>query len=128
MTIIDADDANYDQPKNMEILLCKIKTMKINIESPHIQLSHKLKHKIEEKLLHLPRLYDRITACDITVFRQKDDEQKGCFIEAKLLLPKDELFVREHAENFDKALYQMIRNLLRQVRKYKGRLEKSDCW
>jgi ribosomal subunit interface protein len=97
--------------------------MKINIESPHLVLSQNLKHKIEYKFSHLQKLYDRITSCDITVFKQKDDEQKNYFIEAKLLLPQDALFVKENAEHFDKALYQSVKNLLRQVREYKEQLK-----
>lgn len=97
--------------------------MEINIESPRLELTQGLKHKIEYKLSHLQKVYDRITSCDITVFKQKDNEQKNCFIEAKLLLPYHEVFVKEEADSFDAALYQLIKNLVRQVRDYKEQLQ-----
>ena len=95
--------------------------MEINIESTHFDLSQKAKRKIEHKIELLRKFYQRITACDVIVSKQKNDEQKDYCVEAKILLPQNKLFVKEKAEYFDKALYQLVKKLSHQLKQYKDR-------
>ena len=98
--------------------------MQINIESPHLQITRELEESIHSQFSRLKKIYDRITGCEVVIKKEKNDQQKSCEVEARLLIPKSSFFAREKADSFEIAIKNVMENLLRQLKSEKeGRQE-----
>ncbi|HEX5153391.1 MAG TPA: ribosome-associated translation inhibitor RaiA [Parafilimonas sp.] len=97
--------------------------MQITIESPHIDISIRLRRQIKRKLEALNKIYERIITCDIILRQQSSYNQNRFNIEAKLSVPKGSLFAKERAENFSIALARLSDNIKRQLIKHKEKME-----
>ncbi len=93
--------------------------MQLLIESPHTNANDELKSLIIEKFHHLEKIYDHITEGRVTLRHQEDDHKQNCILEARLLVPGDILFAREHAAAFEIALPKVLDSLSHQLHRYK---------
>lgn len=96
--------------------------MKITIQSPHIKITKRLGRQIERKLEELTKIYERIVSCDIILQKEKTYDQSACHIEAKLLVPKGNLFAEDRAENFSAAFNGLTEKIESQLIKHKEKL------
>jgi ribosomal subunit interface protein len=97
--------------------------MEITIESPQIFVSLKFRDKIKIKLMHATRMYNRIVSCEVLLKKEKNDDKKDFFIEAKILVPKNLLFASGKAESFETALDKLTTNIKHQLYRHKERLQ-----
>lgn len=97
--------------------------MQLQIESPHTELDKALTDLIRSKFDHLNKRYDRINRCDVVLRKEKSDEQKDFFVEAKMEVPRKVLFASDKAENFEMALDKVIHDLEHQLNRHKEEIE-----
>ncbi len=97
--------------------------MQLQIESPHIEIGKKITNLIRSKFEHLGKIYERINRCDVVLRKEKDDEQKNFFIEAKMEVPRTILFASDKAESFEIALEKVINDLEHQLNRHKEEIE-----
>jgi ribosomal subunit interface protein len=98
--------------------------MKINIESPHLEIAVELEQSIRAQCTRLKKIYDRITSCEVVLRKVKNDHQKNCEVEARLLIPKSSFFALARAESFEMAIKNAMEDLLKQLKSEKeGRQE-----
>lgn len=97
--------------------------MEVLIESFDAEVSNNLKREVKRKIQNAGRIYKRALSCDVTLFKQNNDEQNNYCIEAKIVVPHNVLFAKEKAENFKLALDKLIADIKHQLLKYKERLE-----
>ena len=98
--------------------------MEITIESPHIEITKKLEIQIKRKLEELSKIYERIISCDIILRKEKSEDQNGCHIKAKLVVPKGYLFAENYAGSFVAALNGLSEKVESQLIKHKEKLNK----
>lgn len=97
--------------------------MRLQIESPHLELDKTMADLIRGKFDHLCKRYDRINRCDVVLRKEKSAEQKSFFVEAKMEVPRKILFASDKSENFEMALDKVIHDLERQLNRHKEEIE-----
>lgn len=93
--------------------------MKLQIESPHLEIGEKTIELVANKFDRLGRVYQRINNCDVVLRTQKKDQQILCCIEAKIEVPGAFLFSKETEKSFDSALGKLMGNLEHQLQQYR---------
>ena len=80
--------------------------MQITITARGIDLTEAIKEYVKKKLTALEKFYDRIERIEVTLGMENHHHLKGdiFFAEAKLLVPGNDLFVKE----VDQTLYRAI--------------------
>ena len=100
--------------------------MEITIQTPDIHVTQKIKNKISRKLENVCKLYDRITACEVTLLEEKNEEQMNCCIEIRILVPGQALFTRQRGPTFESALSKTALAMKHQLQKYKERYQNMN--
>jgi putative sigma-54 modulation protein len=93
--------------------------MRVNIESPQLEISEDLRNKVMAQFNHLKTLFDRIIDCDVVLRKINNGRKKNCDITARVQIPKSTLFSRDQAETFEIALTRIVDNLVRQLKREK---------
>lgn len=90
----------------------------------HVAASERLESFTQEKLDKLKERYDFVVSADV-YFKTENtsDNTAGKICEIRLNLPGPEIFISANEENFDKAVYKVIADLKRQLRKRKERMQ-----
>ncbi|MDQ3072169.1 MAG: ribosome-associated translation inhibitor RaiA [Bacteroidota bacterium] len=95
--------------------------MRIDIQSPHLDVTEPLELAINEKVGKLGHFFENIL--DAIVYLHDRPQFKE--LEIKLNVPNDTLFVREQGENFEAALDIAYDTMKRQLTRYKERNHKK---
>ncbi len=93
--------------------------MQIIIQSPRIKLSNRIERIIYEKFERLEKVSDRIIRCEVVLKKVKDAKNSGYVVEARLVVPGNDLFAKESGPKFEVAAEDVCLDLERQLRKRK---------
>jgi putative sigma-54 modulation protein len=99
--------------------------MPIVIQSPHNPISNRTRQIIQKKFERFDKKYDRVEHCHVVLKKEKDQKQQRFAIEARLVVPGNDLFAREKAENFAIAAEMVCVDLENQINKHKGKLTRK---
>jgi len=95
--------------------------VQINISTRHGQLSPASQETITEKVSKLTRLFERITAVEVTIDLEHDDKPA---VELRVAAEKTEDFVAtDSSESLLSALDSTIHKMEQQLRKHKEKLK-----
>jgi putative sigma-54 modulation protein len=97
--------------------------MEVLIKSFDEEVSDNLKREIKKKFKSAERIYQRTVSCDITLFKEDNNDENDYCIEAKMVVPGNILFAKEKAESFESALDKLIPDIKHQLIRYKEKLE-----
>lgn len=96
--------------------------MDIIIQSPRIRVSNRLERVLFEKFGIFEKPSYRIVRCEVVLRKEKSATDEGFVVEARLILPGNDLFARETASKFEIAAEEVCLELQRQLRKRKTKL------
>ncbi len=99
--------------------------MKTVVQSPHIKLGTRIQRVVQKKFDRLEKLFDRIESCSILLKTERNGKQENFIVEAKLAVPGNDLFARDHAESFEIAAEKVSLELESQLKKHKAKLNKK---
>jgi len=91
--------------------------MDIIIRSPGVRLNDRTHILIQEQFEKLEHLLQGMIICEVLVFREKDSKARPCVVQAKVVLPGNDLFAKEHGRNFIHATRLLTKDLENQLRK-----------
>lgn len=95
--------------------------MQVNISTRHGQLSPASQETISEKVSKLTRLFERITAVEVTVDLERQDKPE---VELRVTAEKAEDFIAtDRSESLLTALDSTIHKMEQQLRKHKEKLK-----
>ena len=97
--------------------------MDLTIRAAHVKAGKKLSDSIKEKFGKLERVYERILFCSVSIAKEKNAQQKNCFVEAKLEMEKKILFASNRAESFELAIDKVVEALEQQIIRYKEQIQ-----
>ena len=96
--------------------------MQYVIQSPRIRISEKTELAIQEKFDRLEKVFDRILQGHIVLKKEKEDKQNHFVVEARLVVPGNDLYASEKAESFEIAAENVVIDLESQIKKHKAKL------
>lgn len=99
--------------------------MKLQVHSIHFDADKKLLAFIQQKLNKLDQFYDRITAGEVFMKVDKDNNRDNKVLEIKISLPGITLFVKEQARSFEAAMDLAIEALKIQIKKFKEKIQEK---
>lgn len=76
-----------------------------------------------EKFERLEKLSDRFLRCEVVVRKNKDAKDNDFIVEARLIIPGNDLFAKETGPKFEIAAENAYLDLERQCRKRKTKLQ-----
>ena len=94
--------------------------MQISISTRHGHVSDETQAKIQEKLEKLPRLYDRISAIELTVDMEHRDAPS---VDLKVSAKQHDFVAAASAANAIAALDVAVEKMEQQLRKHKQKLQ-----
>jgi putative sigma-54 modulation protein len=95
--------------------------VQINISTRHGHVSDETQEKITEKLEKLPRVFDRITAIELTLDLEHNDMlQVDLKVSAK---HKPDFLASSMSDNLLGSIEQVVEKVEQQLRKYKGKVQ-----
>lgn len=95
--------------------------MQINISTRHGQLSDATRGKIAAKLEKLPRVFERVTAIEITIDLAHRDQP---LVDARVNAEhKHDFVATDQSDDLMGAIDQVLRKLEQQIRKYKEKIQ-----
>jgi putative sigma-54 modulation protein len=77
---------------------------------------------IQSKLEKLTAIYERIDHADIYLKTGDQTMPNAKILEARLSVPKGDLFARAQDDTYEKALAKVVEKLKRQLKKHKAKL------
>lgn len=95
--------------------------MQIQVQSIHFNADGKLISFIEEKMMKLVSLHDRIITGEVFLRLDRSDINENKIAEIKLLVPGREMFARKQCRTFEEAADSAVEALRRQIEKHKSR-------
>ncbi len=96
--------------------------MRIMMDSIHFKADKKLLDFIEEKVGKLEQYFDRIVDAEVKLKLENNGAVRDKVVELKLKVPKDTLFTAETHKTFEVAVDQAVKQMVRQLKKYKEKL------
>lgn len=97
--------------------------MDIILQSPHIRLSNRMERVLFEKFERLEKVSDRIIRCEVVLRKEKSASDDDFIVEARLIIPGNDLFAKESGPKFEIAAENACADLERQFRKRKTKLQ-----
>lgn len=94
----------------------------ILIKSPRLSISSRIERILFEKFERLEKMTDRIIRCEVVLKKEKSATAEDCTVEARLVIPGNDLFAKETAPKFEVAAENSCLDLERQLRKRKTKL------
>jgi ribosome hibernation promoting factor len=95
--------------------------VQINISTRHGHISDETQEKINEKLEKLPRIYDRISAIELTLDLEHDEMLK---VDLKVSAKhKPEFLASSVSDNLMGSIEQVVEKVEQQLRKHKGKVQ-----
>jgi putative sigma-54 modulation protein len=98
-------------------------TVDIILQSPRIRLSNRMERVLFEKFERLEKVSDLIIRCEVVLRKEKADDDNGFIVEARLIIPGNDLFAKESGPKFEIAAENACADLERQFRKRKTKLQ-----
>jgi putative sigma-54 modulation protein len=95
----------------------------ILIQSPRIKLSNRLERIVQEKFERFDNPAWRIIRCEVLLRKEKSATENNFVVEAKLVIPGNDLFARKIGAKFEIAAEDVCTNLERQLSKRKTKLQ-----
>lgn len=95
--------------------------MDIIIQSPRIRVSNRLERILFEKFERLEKVSDRALRCEVVLRKEKNAKDNDFVVEARLIIPGNDLFAKESGPKFEIAAENACLDLERQSRKRKTR-------
>lgn len=96
--------------------------MDIKVNSVNFTPDKKLVSFVNEKVKKLQLFFDNITASEVFLKLDKDQEKENKQAVIKILLPGKELLAKKQCKTFEEATDLACEALSRQVKKHKGKL------
>ncbi len=96
--------------------------MKIMTDSIHFKADKKLLSFIEEKVGKLEQYFDRIVDAEVKLKLENTGTVRDKVVELKLKVPKETLFAAETHKTFEVATDQAVKQMVRQLKRYKEKL------
>ncbi|HNR86096.1 MAG TPA: ribosome-associated translation inhibitor RaiA [Taishania sp.] len=96
--------------------------MDIKVNSVNFTPDKKLVSFVNEKVKKLQLFFDNITASEVFLKLDKDQEKENKQAVIKILLPGKELLAKKQCKTFEEATDLACEALSRQVQKHKGKL------
>lgn len=96
--------------------------MDILIQSPKTRVSNRVERIVFEKFERLEKIFDRILRCEVVLRKEKSATEEGYRVEARLIIPGNDLFAKERGSKFEIAAENACLDLERQLRKRKTKL------
>lgn len=93
--------------------------MELQIQSIHFDADQKLVDFIEKKLGKLDVFYDRIEGATVYLKLDKDENKENKVVEVKLLIPGQDIFVKQKSKTFEAAVDNILDVLKVQLKKVK---------
>jgi len=93
--------------------------MELQIQSIHFDADQKLVDFIEKKLEKLDVFYDRIEGATVYLKLDKDENKENKVVEVKLLIPGQDIFVKQKSKTFEAAVDDILDVLKVQLKKVK---------
>lgn len=97
--------------------------MDIILQSPHIRLSNRMERILFEKFERLEKIAERALRCEVVLRKEKEASDNDFIVEARLVIPGNDLFAKETGPKFEIAAENACVDLERQFRKRKTRLQ-----
>ncbi len=96
--------------------------MEIKVHAIHFTADKKLIDFIHAKLGKLELLFDNITACEVYLKLDKDQEKENKIVELKMLIPGKTLVAKKQCRTFEEAADLSVEALRKQVSKHKEKV------
>jgi len=100
--------------------------MNLTIISTGMPVNAALENMIRDELVHIEKMFSRITGYEVAIKETDKAAKKNCEIEMRVLIPKSSFFCREQADTFEEALQHGIANLTHQLKRQKQ--ERAEIW
>lgn len=95
--------------------------VQINISARHGHISEATQEKVREKLEKLPRIYDRITAIELTIdLEHREMPRIDLKVSAK---HTPEFLASSMTDNLLSSIDNVVEKMEQQLRKYKGKMQ-----
>ncbi|MCO5260256.1 MAG: ribosome-associated translation inhibitor RaiA [Crocinitomicaceae bacterium] len=96
--------------------------MDIKVNSVNFTADKKLVSFVNEKVKKLQLFFDNITASEVFLKLDKDQEKENKQAVIKILLPGKELLAKKQCKSFEEAIDLAVEALRKQVKKHKETL------
>ncbi len=98
--------------------------MKIQVNAVHFNADVSLITFVQKKLNKLETFYDRIVSSEVFLKLDKGEKSKvqKKFVEVKVNVPGNTLFVRESGDSFEEATDIALDTLTQKIKRFKGKL------
>jgi len=93
--------------------------MDIIIRSPGVQLNDRTHIGIQQQLEKIDHLLPGMIICEVLVTKEKNSKARPCVVQAKVVMPGNDLFAKENGRNYLHAARLLARDLENQIRKIK---------
>jgi ribosome-associated translation inhibitor RaiA len=93
--------------------------MDIIVRSPGVKLNDRTHIAIQKQLEKLEHLLPGLIICEVLAIREKDSKAKPCIVQARVVMPGNDLFAKEHGRNYVHAARLLSKDLENQIRKIK---------
>jgi putative sigma-54 modulation protein len=95
--------------------------MKLRVQSIHFTADEKLLQFIQEKLDKLMHFYDHILGGEVFLKLDKAGDTQNKIVQIKLLIPGNDIIVKQQCKTFEEATDICVETLSRQIKKRKER-------
>lgn len=96
------------------------------IQSPNKEVSLEKEELIQKKFKRFEKLLPEMMRCDIVLRIEKNGEQNSFIVEAKLMVPGNDLFAKEQSASYEMAAEKVCIDLENQIRKQKEKKNKRS--
>lgn len=93
--------------------------MDVIIRSPGVKLNDRTHIAIQKQMEKLEHLLPGLIICEVLATREKDSRSKPCIVQARVVMPGNDLFAKEHGRNYIHAARLLSKDLENQIRKIK---------
>jgi putative sigma-54 modulation protein len=93
--------------------------MDVIIRSPGVKLNDRTHVAIQKQMEKLEHLMPGLIICEVLATREKSSEAQPCIVQARVVMPGNDLFAKEHGRNYIHAARLLSKDLENQIRKIK---------
>jgi putative sigma-54 modulation protein len=101
--------------------------MEIRIESPHFKLAEQLNEYVNDKVIKLEHLNERLIRSEVCLKLDKSATTDNKICEIRVLSPGKDLFACKRNTTFEDAIAKTVHALEKQLRKKKTKQEKEKA-
>lgn len=97
--------------------------MDIILQSPGFRVSNRIEGIVFDKFERFENRSWRVIRCEVVLRKEKSTKEDNCIVEARLVIPGNDLFAKDAGGRFVTAAESVCLDLERQLRKRKTRLQ-----